>query len=270
MKIQKILIPIDYTDCAFNALDYAAEVATKFKAHLLILHALDIEETATKTTTEALKSQHIEDINEIINNIPTAVNLMTDIMISEKNPRSAIRNAADTFDVDLIVMGTEGVDNILDEVMGSLTATVINEVACPVLTVPDGCRFQPIHKIGFGADYKVTQRMDSMGLLLQFAYTFGSEVEIFHIRSKDKRKPILAQHEADKLDKVLNGVVHTFDEIEDDNLEGGVNQYIKKANPDLLALMMRKHSFLYLLTHHSATRQLVHHVKLPMLIFAGE
>jgi nucleotide-binding universal stress UspA family protein len=267
MRIKKILCPLDYSDCSINALKYAAEVASRFEAKLLLVHALDNAELYSEQKIKQLKTEHIEKISMLIDQIPEVANKMTDIKISGKKPKEAILQTSDTFDIDLIVMGTEGTEGLFDELIGSFTYSVISESQCPVLIVPNLSFFVPYQKIGFGVDYNIIDHTSALDILIDFAYAFNAKIEVFHIAKENKPKKILAKYESSKLDEYFSGINHDFCDIESSSFEQGVEQYIDGFGPDLLAIMPRKHNFFERITHKSTAKKLVNHIKLPILTF---
>jgi nucleotide-binding universal stress UspA family protein len=267
MKIKKILLPIDYSECSLNALAYAGQVAEKFNGKLVLMYAMDNENIATPKMIKEGKNENIKKISKIIDKDPHVINIMTDILISEKSPKDAILWAADTFDIDLIIMGTEGVRDPFDELAGTFTYVIISKSQIPVLTVPVGCEFTPYKKIGFGVDYKPIEHTPALDILLDFVYTFESKLEIFHVQKYSENKELVAVHESSKLDHYFSEVDHEFQTVKNSSPAEGLNDYMIKHHPDLLVIMPRKYKFFDWLKHTSVSREIVQHAQLPILTF---
>jgi nucleotide-binding universal stress UspA family protein len=71
----------------------------------------------------AIRQLHAEDIR-------------VDYKLREGKPAKKIVRTAEKLGVDLIVMATDGRDNIKDFVTGTITEHVINHAPCPVLVIP--------------------------------------------------------------------------------------------------------------------------------------
>ena len=65
-----------------------------------------------------------------------AENIRVDYKLREGKPAKEIVEVAQNLGVDLIVMATDGRDNIKDFVTGTITEYVINRASCPVLVIP--------------------------------------------------------------------------------------------------------------------------------------
>lgn len=263
MYIKKILLPLNYSSCSLNALNYAASIANKFEAKLLIVHSLDDETSDVKER----KSEQIKKINDIINNNPQLVNIMTDIVVTEKAKKEAILWANDTFDIDLVIMGTDGIKSPYDELAGTFTYQIVSDSDRPVLTIPPDFEYKDLNKIGFGVDFKLIDHTSALDIILEFAYAYNSELEMFHIEKYTEEKELLEVYESAKLNDYFDGVNHNFITVKNNSLWEGLERYLEQSKPDLLVVMPRKYSFFEWLSHKSLSREVVQHIKLPVLTF---
>ncbi len=135
---KKILVPVDDSNQAMNALHEAIAVAKRNEAELFILNVKD--ETRLRGTSIAL-AMSLEEIEEeskqIINNLtkdfPKDVAFQTVTFIG--NPKKDIVKFAEENAMDLIVIGANSkklVDRIL---IGSTTSYVVEKSPCNVMVV---------------------------------------------------------------------------------------------------------------------------------------
>ncbi|KSU06760.1 Universal stress protein family [Lactococcus lactis subsp. lactis] len=135
---KKILVPVDDSNQAMNALHEAIAVAKRNEAELFILNVKD--ETRLRGTSIAL-AMSLEEIEEeskqIINNLtkdfPKDVAFQTVTFIG--NPKKDIVKFAEDNAMDLIVIGANSkklVDRIL---VGSTTSYVVEKSPCNVMVV---------------------------------------------------------------------------------------------------------------------------------------
>ncbi|MCT1226525.1 universal stress protein [Lactococcus lactis] len=135
---KKILVPVDDSSQAMNALHEAIAVAKRNEAELFILNVKD--ETRLRGTSIAL-AMSLEEIEEeskqIINNLtkdfPKDVAFQTVTFIG--NPKKDIVKFAEDNAMDLIVIGANSkklVDRIL---IGSTTSYVVEKSPCNVMVV---------------------------------------------------------------------------------------------------------------------------------------
>ena len=140
VTLERILVPVDFSDCSLDALEYATVVAKQAKASLLLLHVLEpvsygldftlghsrtreqVRETWTKRLEE-LASSHRQS------HVPVESQLRGGL------PADSILDSAQTLPCDLIVMGTHGRRGISHAFSGSVAEAVLRKALCPVLTV---------------------------------------------------------------------------------------------------------------------------------------
>lgn len=134
-----ILVPIDFSVCSTQALDYACELAGKFDATIQLVHAIPVMvhesggtltqgmiEDLTRTNTLALECV-AKPRRETLELAPSIVKL--------GDPRDVILEVAEAQRADLIVIGTHGRRGLSRLVLGSVAESVVRTAACPVLTV---------------------------------------------------------------------------------------------------------------------------------------
>jgi nucleotide-binding universal stress UspA family protein len=140
VTLERILVPVDFSDCSLDALEYAIVVAQQAKASLMLLHVLEpvsygldftlghiktreqVRESWTKRLEELASShQH--------SHVPVEYQLRGGL------PADSILDSAQTLPCDLIVMGTHGRRGISHVISGSVAEAVLRKARCPVLTV---------------------------------------------------------------------------------------------------------------------------------------
>jgi nucleotide-binding universal stress UspA family protein len=142
-----ILCPTDLKERAFIALKKAVQIAHQFNSKITILNVqsefMDQQEREMlRVSFDGLKEKYrriaVESREEMKTEIRKlhAEDIQVDYMLREGKPEKAIVKTAKKLDIDLIVICTDGRDNIKDFVTGTITEHVINHAACPVLVIP--------------------------------------------------------------------------------------------------------------------------------------
>ena len=141
--INKILVPVDFSDYSKNALAYAAEIAESYGAQLQLFHV--IEETIHPAYSLSGKSSKIELAPGIEEDCRKRIGQMiqetgiskedTEIIInSGQAALEIIKFATDNLS-DLIVIATHGLTGIEHLLLGSVTEKVARMAPCPVFTI---------------------------------------------------------------------------------------------------------------------------------------
>ena len=147
---KKILVPTDGSDAALRAVETASDLALKYGAELLIVHAM--EDAGSSRVPEGAewlaKIEHIRitesstlmAIAEEI--VQQAVIRARELGVSEPNDDIRAGHAADVIGecakengADLIVMGRRGLGRVSDLLLGSVSHRVTQLADCACLTV---------------------------------------------------------------------------------------------------------------------------------------
>jgi nucleotide-binding universal stress UspA family protein len=139
MVLETLLVPIDFSRCSEQALDYACELADKVGgATIHLVHALGIDVpdlgiTITEHMIKDLEHSNRAAVEAVVRARPKAK--FATPVIRSGDARDAILDTAERIHADLIIMGTHGRRGITRAVLGSVAESVVRRATCPVLTV---------------------------------------------------------------------------------------------------------------------------------------
>src|SRR5271168_656846 len=150
IRLQKILLPTDFSNYLTAATKYACELATKFDAELHLLHTLDIHLSSTpefgmglalpKYISESRAAAE-KSLAGVLDPKWSAGRTVIQAVV-EGSPKAEIIQYARKQNIDLIVLATHGRTGLPHILMGSVAETVVRTAPCPVLTVrPEGHQF---------------------------------------------------------------------------------------------------------------------------------
>jgi nucleotide-binding universal stress UspA family protein len=134
-----ILVPVDFSVSAEQALDHACALASKLDAKVHLVHALVsppsvLQVALTEDIIENLVKGHVEALETLVRARQGTASF-GEVTVEVGDPRDTIVATAKTIDADLIVMGTHGRRGLSRVVMGSVAEDVMRNAPCPVLVV---------------------------------------------------------------------------------------------------------------------------------------
>jgi universal stress protein A len=147
IRIQRILLPTDFSVYSATAAKYACELAAKFDAELHLLHTLEAHLASTPDFGMGL------DLPKYVSESKAAAETsLTDMLdpawsagrtvvkaVVEGSPKVEIVEYARKHDIDLIILTTHGRTGLAHVIMGSVAESVVRTAPCPVLTMrPEG------------------------------------------------------------------------------------------------------------------------------------
>jgi nucleotide-binding universal stress UspA family protein len=140
MTIQHILVPMDFSAYAEQALDYAIGLADKLQARLTLLHVVHIMPLGVAGGEATLPYSYIVDLEEEVQEEMEQyrqrvqdAGLAVDLAIVHGIPFQHIIEVAQDKDVNLIVIGTHGRTGLQHMLLGSVAEKVVRLAPCPVL-----------------------------------------------------------------------------------------------------------------------------------------
>ncbi|MGB0525738.1 MAG: universal stress protein [Flammeovirgaceae bacterium] len=279
--MKKILFPTDFSDHANNAFDFAAKITEALGGELVILHtyrtpldyhipahmiekmAEDEHKTVTRILEKTIENYQTEnpDAKAKMKMTPLAVQGFTSEIIIK---------SAETYEIDLIVMGTKGATGLEKIILGSMTATVIDQASCPVLAIPLEAKFTGFKQLIYASDFS-PHDFNSIQKLRTFATNFDAKIHCIHVSddenyfiddvSFDLMRDNYFREYPDAEGKV------DFHVLLGEDLEDGLKDAVDTYNAGLIAMTTRKESFLERLFSGSDTKNMAYHTKIPLLAF---
>jgi nucleotide-binding universal stress UspA family protein len=147
VKLQKLLVPVDFSLGSEMAFKYAKFLATKFSASIHLIHVVDkryVEKIAElngepeEEVSEKLSLHAKRSLEKFLTNYDSE-GLVAEKKIAVGTPFQAIALRAQAVDADMIVMGGQGRTGSgeIDEIFfGSAAERVVRLLPCPVLCIP--------------------------------------------------------------------------------------------------------------------------------------
>ncbi len=281
--MNKLLVPSDFSENAVNAFKYALHIAAKQDAEITTLHvySLTISSLEMGTPPELMQSilenqetreeEHYKEFTKKLHQEATAEKL-AHVSVKHKLTEGLVVDEivqeAKEYEPDLIVLGTDGVDNLVDRLFGTTTSNVIENVECAVLTVPADANYHGIHRIAYATDFKNAD-VEALKEILEFAALFGATVHVVHVseenaptnedqrRMEELERHFISNEEAGKV---------VFDLIKADDVLEGLEQYLEDEAIDMLVMFKEKESFWERMFSPSLTKKIALYGKKPLLV----
>jgi nucleotide-binding universal stress UspA family protein len=150
IRIQRILLPTDFSTYSAAATNYACALVTRFDAELHLLHTLEVHLASTPNFGMGLalpnymhesRAAAEQSLSGVLDPQWSVGRTVVQAVV-EGSPKVEIVRYARTQAIDLIVLATHGRSGLAHVIMGSVAESVVRTAPCPGLTVrPDGHQF---------------------------------------------------------------------------------------------------------------------------------
>ena len=275
--MRKIIIPTDFSENAYNALQYAAELFKYERTEFYVLHAYSDE---VYDFDGAITSEFLEEYKETVRDKcdRELQNTLDRIQQQYSNPKHSyhsisafgllideVNDLAEKENADLIITSTRGITNDKKLTFGSNTLQIIKYVQCPVLSIPENFRFTDPQRILFPTNYLLPYQRRELKLVGGIARSFCSEIHMLYVsklseitlRQKDNKEAIFEHLYDVKVNE------HQEEEMEKTD---AIQKLIDELNIDLLILVNSRHSYLENILYSSTIDKIGLHPKIPFLV----
>ena len=271
--MKTILVPIDYSETAHNALQYAIGLAKFNKAKIVLLHAYQVPIPTTEMPVvlalpDDLEKENIARIKTLEKEISKQLNdeVKVEHLVRMGFAVDEIMTAAKEKKADLIVMGVTGQGKLGETLIGSNATWLIQKTHTPVLVVPQGAKFKKPEKIVWAYDYRGEVPENQSKKVKEYTKLFNANLFVLDI-VKTSQVPTYENAVAGvTIEAALNGVKHSTYFPEGEDIESEINTFVDTYKADWLMMIPHKHTLFERLFHKSNTKRMAFHTHVPLLI----
>jgi nucleotide-binding universal stress UspA family protein len=142
IQLQKILVPLDFSDCSIAGLEFAIRFASAWSAKLVLLNCMPVSSfepsgpygaygfPEINTYAQDAAEKEMRDLTAALKKRGVDAETVVELGV----PAHSICNYARAHEVDLIAMSTHGSTGLTHALIGSTTEHVVRYADCPVLT----------------------------------------------------------------------------------------------------------------------------------------
>jgi nucleotide-binding universal stress UspA family protein len=273
--LRQILAPVDFSDTSENAVRYALELAARIGADMEIAHVwqersewiapLHLENNRNDL---AYKSRLLQTLKEQVerqrNQDPGLAGVKVITALLKGGAGDQIVHLSRRPQTGMIVMGSAGDSGRLHRWMGSVAALVARRAHCPVLLIPPDARFRPYRDIVYASNYLPNEGTLLPGLV-DFASLFGATVHFVHVRTDHNLPHSNVKNDDARLIR-QNGITFPVATIDSADVVGGLNNFRRAVNADLLVMAASRRGFLEEVFHQSAIQQMILKAAGPLMV----
>ena len=292
---KRILVPVDFSDYSLKACCIAFNMARELNAKVKILHvyfnpyyptALPMAEAFAYQGKDEKEFQNViervkENVQKLCNTIDQKIasgefpSINYSYVLREGLPEEEIVTFTKEYRPSLIVMGTRGKDQKDADLIGSVTAEVIEMSHVPMMAIPQNTPFadlKDVKKISFLTNFSQRDLIsfDTMVKLLE-PYKVGIHIELVHIASKknDKWDEIKLAGVKSYFSKQYPSLTLDYKLIDTEDMLKSLDEYIKNDKVDVLALTTSKRNIFARMFSPSISRKMLFHSDTPLFVLRG-
>ena len=272
--MNKILVPIDFSKNSEYAAKMANIIAEKSNSDVYLLHmielptgVIDMRAGSHFSIPESMlylrkvrerilefKRQFFKDESKIHH------------AIRFQNPHEGIVSYSEKIGVDLIVMGSKGLSDFEEIVIGSNTEKVVRTSNIPVIVVKQDCEDVNMKNLVFASSFKNDDKKAPFQKFLDFAKSFQSKVHLLKVNTPSNFESTqVATNKIKDFIAEANLPEHSINIYNDVSVEKGILNFARDIDADLIALSTHGRSGISHLFSASVTKNLSKNALKPML-----
>ena len=256
----KILCPIDFSTCSLNAVKWILDYYDGNKGlEIEILHCVD-ERGSIKlyqAQVEVERKQavsYMEDYIKKLHYLYPNYTISTSVMLA--NAKSYVIERSEQLNVDLIVIGSRGLNSLKDITMGSVTEYIVDHTDIPVLCIPDKIHFDKMEKVAIGVDDLEIKQPQVMQTLSKFIESYSPRLYICQVKNRVRNDDFVF----DNIESVVLA--------KDITVANTINTFALKNDIDMVCFIHRKRTWIKDLFHHSNLKDGLYDLDYPFLVLS--
>jgi nucleotide-binding universal stress UspA family protein len=270
--MKKILCPTDFSDTAHAATAYAAKLAQATNCELVLLNVqslfdFSVEELfqGKRVTIEVAASQLEAQAQQIAKSFH--ISCYAEVEPTFRRLSSIIQEKSGQY--DLIVMGTDGPDDLFQLMGGSNTYNAILRTQIPMLIIPAGFVYSEIRSMVLAFDY-LRERSLPLTLLSRFVKALKCKLTVLQVQEAAFSQ--VAEEDLQGLQVVFRNIydddlTFSYDAVHSDQVAQSINSYMLQNQVDVLAVCSVHRNLIERLFHKSVIRELSAISRYPIYVF---
>ncbi|NDV83751.1 universal stress protein [Bacteroides sp. 51] len=291
-KKKIILIPVDFSDYSMKACQIGFNIAQNTGSEVVLLHVYFTPIYASSLPYGDVFSYQFSDdenVKNILQKVHSDLNKLSDkikekitskefpeikfsCILREGIPEEEILRYAKDNQPELIVMGTRGKNQKDIDLIGSVTAEVIDRSRTTVLAIPENTLlidFIVAKRVAFITTFDQRDLISFDGFINSMK-PFKFSISLIHLseekNSKDTWDKIKLAGIKEYFQKQYPNLEIQYDVVLNDDFLNSLDHYIKEHEIDIIALTSYKRNIFSRLFNPGIARKMIFHSDTPLLV----
>ncbi|MFV9552360.1 universal stress protein [Algibacter sp. PT7-4] len=272
--MKKILVPTDFSDQAEHALKVAANLAKVHNAEIYLLHLIEIplhEVDAMSSHSELPEAMFFMKLAHKKFKSILSKSYLHDVKVYEtvdfNEIFKGIFHNCKKHNIDLVIMGSNGVSGLKEMLIGSNTEKVVRTSETPVLVVKKEHETFNVKNFVFASDFKEESKY-AYNKAIKFAKILGSKIHLLIVNTPNKF--ITSNRANERMQSFANSADfnnYTMNIYNDTTIEKGIMNFSQSIHADLIGMSTHGRQGISHFFNGSISEDLVNHAKRPVITF---
>ena len=276
--MKKILVPVDFSEHAKHALDFALQFNKVINGKITLLHVLELPAGSvnyggdmTAATAEVVYKRELIDgisskMHDWADKVTTAGQEVA-IRIEYGTPFRSIGKEVADEGADWVIMGSRGASGLREVFLGSNAERVIRHANCPVITIKGETDLSEIKNMVFASDLSYDQE-DVAVKAREFQEMLGLNMHV--VRVKTPHNFLVAQEAKEQIEEFAQSnalIDYTSNVVDAEFAEEGIVEFAEEINAGIIVMGTHGRTGIAHMFGGSRAEDVANHSNIPVLTF---
>lgn len=275
--MKNILLLTDFSENSLNAMRYALKLFKDDICNFFVLHVEisttyisdDLIVASNQSVYESLVKKSKHKLAKVVTKLESEFKnekFHFNILVDHDVFIDAIKQTVNAKQIDLVVMGTNGVTGAKEVVFGSNTINVIRKIDCPTLVIPQDFTFRKPNEILLPLDVFDATSGTAFEHAIEFIKQFSKKLHLLRVIPNAVDSGV-ALKDTNQINYFLKPDEYEYHVVSDVPMANVVNSYEQTHNIDLIVLLVQGESLFERFFVGSPTTQISNKISVPLLVF---
>ncbi|QXV64923.1 universal stress protein [Mucilaginibacter sp. 21P] len=276
------LVPVDFSEAAFNAADFAARLSNQTNVERIILlnayYISPYEELLPNADMVMLREQEIleslderhANLNKLKHKLEKLVRagVQIDVWVNRSHLVRAVVDRVEAYNADLVIIGSVGNSSAEGEGLGSHVIGISKASPVPVMVIPPAFKYRKVERAIIACDFKKVKENVPVDVLHKLLGKQNFELLVVNIDADNKHDSNDAEQLAEET--TLKGMLQTYKPtyhfINSPDVIKGLLNFAEEKHAEIVIALPHKYSFFRSIIHSSISQQLASSSPVPVLL----
>ncbi|KUK76234.1 MAG: Universal stress protein [Proteiniphilum acetatigenes] len=290
---KEILVPVDFSDYSLTACTFAFQLARDLECEVKLMHVFFTPfypatvpfgdsftiQPPDRSIYQDVKSKTEKEMSQLVSKIREQISkgVLPDVpfqtLLVEGLPEEEIIAYSKKMRPTAIVMGTRGRNAKELDLIGSVTAEVMDGCRTPVFAIPEGTHVHGVaemKRIVFLTNFQ-EREFQAFDVMMQFLKPYQVKVYLAHIAKKEDVWNEIKLSGIQKKFAELYPHLETAYRLIDQSLglEESLEKFVKEHQIDMIALSSSRRNIFARMFNPGIARRMLFHSDTPLLVIKG-
>lgn len=276
--MKNVLLLTDFTSKSTNAHHYACKLLTGKTCNF---HFLSIQKIWEYTTDDIMVATYENSIDDALLGDNRTMNDEQVRDFEDNYAREnytfqghvdyddfvhSINQAVDKFDIELIIIGTNGKTGIFEAIFSSHTLSIVRNVDCSILVIPEDYRFIKPQHLQYILDYDHSFEECGKEILIELLHSYPLMMYVLRFKYGFELNPRDYKTEEESMTKYFHGTPIIYTIATYKKSRDVIQQSLLDDRIHLQVLSAHKENFLDRIISDSHVSKIINEITVPILI----